>query len=96
MKGETKDGFKFEINEKGLDDFRFITGYRKIVKANEGNDAEKDMQIMEDYMNLLNLFMDDQQIDSLADQIAAKEGGVPFTRMTEVVSEIIGIAKGKN
>lgn len=95
MKGETKDGFKFEINENGLDDFRFVTGYRKIVKA-ESDNPESGVQIVEDYMKLINLFMDDEQVDSLADQIAEKEGGVPFARMTEVISEIIGIAKGKN
>lgn len=95
MKGETKDGFKFEIKEEGLDDFRYITGYRKIIKTQTEN-PENGVQIMEDYMNLLNLFMDDDQIESLADQIAEKEGGVPFNRMTEVIGEIIGIAKGKN
>lgn len=86
MKGTTKTGFEFEINEKDLDDMRILD---MIVEMSEGDLAK--------LSPLVKRILGEEQRKSLYAHLEEKEGRASIARVSDEISEIFEMSKaGKN
>lgn len=82
IKGKTKSGFKFCIDERAIKDFR-ITMY--INHINDGTDAEK----MSNIEKLITLILGVDGLNALIEHVAkSNDGFVPIDAITEEISDI--------
>lgn len=79
MKGETKSGFKFVINDNIKKDFRF---WRKLSKL--ANDPFKAFELYEELLG-------SEQLDKLEKHVENKQGIAPIDKIEKEISEIFAI-----
>ena len=84
LKGKTKSGFEFEIDEKMLDDMELMEA---IVAADKN-------ELM--VPALVEKLLGTEQKQKLYDHIRTKKGNVPIKKTSEIVIEIMNIAGGKS
>lgn len=86
----TSQGFKFEVNEEMLNDWRFV----KAIRKSESNDPGERLLGVTDIVFFL---LGEEQADKLAEFIAEKnEGKAPIDVMYATVVEILNICKEAN
>lgn len=86
IEGKTKNGFKYKIDERMLDDWRLI----KYIALSESKDASEQMQ---GASNLVTLLLGDQE-PAMMEFIAKKNKGfVPTLAVTEMISDILTSVK---
>lgn len=82
IQGKTKTGFKFEIDERILDDWRLLSS----IALSESNDPSDQIRGAHE---LVSLVLGAKEKD-LLDFIAKKNDGfVPANKVTEVITEIL-------
>ena len=82
MKGKTKSGFQFNIDERILDDWRVVDA----IGLSESSDASEQIQ---GARTLVDLILGTEK-QKLLDFLAEKNNGfVPTTEMVKVIAEII-------
>lgn len=77
-KGKTKSGFKYEIDEKVLDDMELIDA----MAASQGDDPTQISTVV------VKIFGVDQR-KKLYDHVRAEDGRVPITEVANIITEII-------
>ena len=77
-KGKTKNGFKYEIDEKVLDDMELIDA----MAASQGEDPTQISTVV------VKIFGADQR-KKLYDHVRTDDGRVPITEVAEIITEII-------
>ena len=79
-KGETKSGFKFEVDEKLLDDMELLEA---LTEAEE-----------ESYKipKVLKMFLGEEQKERLYNHVRTKKGTVPIKKATDEFIEIMTLA----
>ena len=86
----TSQGFKFEVNEEMLNDWRFV----KAIRKSESNDPGERLLGVTDITLFL---LGEEHADKLAEFIAEKnEGKAPIDVMYATVVEILNICKEAN
>ena len=86
IEGKTKNGFKFKIDERVLDDWRLLT----YIAMSESKDASEQIQGAH---KLVSLLLGDQE-QKLMDFIAKKNDGfVPSPVISGMIAEILTSAK---
>ena len=82
LEGKTKNGFKFAIDERILDDWRLL----KFVALTESKDPSEQVR---GASQLVELLLGDKE-DDLMKFIAKKNGGfIPATAVTDIITEIL-------
>lgn len=84
IKGKTKSGFNFEIDEEVVNDYEFIE-----VLADVDENPLKSPK-------LFKMLLGDEQTNKLKEHIKAKNGKIPVKIMTEEIADILKNAKVKN
>lgn len=84
IKGKTKSGFNFEIDEEVVNDYEFIE-----VLADVDENPLKTPK-------LFKMLLGDEQTEKLKEHIKSKNGKTPVKVMTEELIEILNNAKTKN
>ena len=88
--GTTSQGFKFEVDEELLNDWRFV----KAIRKSESSDPGERLLGVTDIVFLL---LGEEQSDKLAEFIAEKNGGkAPVDSMYSATVEILNICKEEN
>ena len=88
--GTTSQGFKFKVNEKMLNDWKFV----KAIRRSESDDNGERLLGVTDIIFML---LGEEQSDKLAEHIAKKNNGIaPVDAMYKAVTEILNICKEKN
>lgn len=88
--GTTSQGFKFEVKEDMLNDWRFV----KAIRKSESNDPGERLLGVTDIIFIL---LGEEQADKLAEFIAEKnDGTAPVDVMYAAVVEILNICKEEN
>ena len=87
MTGETKSGFKFNVNENVFNDWDFVTLADTI---RHGNGTMKDVNAM------LTMVLGDKGFDALKEHIRKKYGYVDVEAMKAEFEEITSATKIKN
>lgn len=88
--GTTSQGFKFKVNEKLLNDWRFV----KAIRRSESDDQGERLLGVTDIIYML---LGEEQSDKLAEHIAEQNNGIaPVDSMYKAVIEILNICKEKN
>lgn len=77
-KGKTESGFKFEIDEKVLDDMELIDA----MAASQGDDPTQISTVV------VKIFGEDQR-KKLYDHVRAEDGRVPIGEVANIITEII-------
>lgn len=77
-KGKTESGFKFEIDEKVLDDMELIDA----MAASQGDDPTQISTVV------VKIFGADQR-KKLYDHVRTEDGRVPITEVANIITEII-------
>lgn len=77
-KGKTESGFKFEIDEKVLDDMELIDA----MAASQGEDPTQISTVV------VKIFGEDQR-KRLYDHVRTEDGRVPVTEVANIITEII-------
>lgn len=77
-KGKTESGFKYEIDEKVLDDMELIDA----MAASQGEDPTQISTVV------VKIFGADQR-KKLYDHIRTEDGRVPVTEVANIITEII-------
>ena len=86
IEGKTKNGFKFKIDERVMDDWRLL---RNIAMSESTDPSEQ----IKGASNLVTLLLGDQE-SALMEFIAKKnEGFVPSSVVTDMVTEILTSVK---
>ena len=86
IEGKTKNGFKFKIDERVMDDWRLI---RNIALSESTDPSEQ----IKGASNLVTLLLGDQE-SALMEFIAKKNKGfVPSSVVTDMVTEILTSVK---
>lgn len=86
IEGKTKNGFKYKIDERVLDDWRLL----KYIAQSESTDPSEQVQ---GAASLVTLLLGDQE-PAMMDFIAKKNNGfVPALSVTEMMTEILTSAK---
>lgn len=80
--GKTSTGFEYEVNEKIVNDWRF-------VKAVATSAAKDDTAKIAGYMNLVSLLLGDDGEDRLCEHCRQDDGIVPTERIGREVLEIM-------
>lgn len=80
LKGKTKSGFSFEIDDKALDDMELL---EDLVAVD--NDLSK-------LPELLNKFLGVEQKKKLYDHVRTKKGNVPIKKVADLFMEILNTA----
>lgn len=84
IKGKTKSGFKFEIDERKAQDYRFLRGFSQALKG--GEDALKGLDAFE-------FFVGSIQMDALIIHIAEQNDGIcPSDKVILEVTEMVQAA----
>ena len=79
-RGTTKSGFEFEIDERDLNDYRFL----KMLAR-----SQKDALAFSD---VLERMLGPEQEEALCKHLEDEDGHVPLETLSEVVAEIMTIA----
>lgn len=82
MKGKTKSGFKYNVNENIRTDWRF-------VKALADADSEDASKQLSGATRMVNLLLGDEGEAKLEAHVAQEDGVVPIERIMDEVREII-------
>ncbi len=82
MKGKTKSGFKYNVNENIRTDWRF-------VKALADADSEDASKQLSGATRMVNLLLGDEGEAKLEAHVAQEDGVVPIERVMDEVREII-------
>lgn len=82
MKGKTKSGFKYNVNENIRTDWRF-------VKALADADSEDASKQLSGATRMVNLLLGDEGEAKLEAHVAQDDGVVPIERIMDEVREII-------
>lgn len=77
-KGTTTNGFKYEIDEKVLDDMELIDA----MAASQGDDPTQISTVV------VKIFGEDQR-KKLYDHVRTEDGRVPVTEVANIITEII-------
>lgn len=77
-KGKTQNGFKYEIDEKVLDDMELIDA----MAAAQGEDPTQISTVV------VKIFGEDQR-KKLYDHVRTEDGRVPITEVADIITEII-------
>ena len=77
-KGKTNNGFKYEIDEKVLDDMELIDA----MAASQGDDPTQISTVV------VKIFGADQR-KRLYDHVRTEDGRVPITEVANIITEII-------
>lgn len=86
IEGKTKNGFKFKIDERVMDDWRLL----KYIAASESSDPSEQIR---GASSLVTLLLGDQE-PAMMEYVAKKNKGfVPATAVTEMVTEILTSVK---
>lgn len=86
IEGKTKNGFKYKIDERLLDDWRLI----RYIAASESTDPSEQLK---GASNLVTLLLGDQE-PALMEFIAKKNDGfVPAMLVTDMITEILTSVK---
>ena len=86
IEGKTKSGFKFTLDERILDDWRFVDA----IGLSESDDASEAIRGMRD---LVKMVVGDRY-DAFKKHIADKNDGfVPREKVTEEIIEIVNLSK---
>lgn len=86
IKGETKTGFKFEIEEEVLDDYELL---ETLVDADNGNNMA--------LFSVIDMVLGDEQKKALKEHIREIHGRVPASAMIAEIMDIIEKSgSGKN
>lgn len=80
VKGETKSGFKFQLNEEAMNDMEFI---ELLAKTEESVTA---------LPKVIEMVLGEDQKKKLYDHIRTKDGRVPLEAVNDEISEIFDIA----
>lgn len=80
VKGETKSGFKFQLNEEAMNDMEFI---EFLAKTEESVTA---------LPKVIEMVLGENQKKKLYDHIRTKDGRVPLEAVNNEISEIFDIA----
>ena len=94
MKGKTKSGFEFNVDETIFDDFEFIEAYEGIMKPG----ATPDEQVHA-AMQLINLMFSKDELDRLKEFVRDKKTNrVSTAKVFNIVQEIFEAIgpQGKN
>lgn len=86
IKGETKTGFKFEIEEEVLDDYELL---ETLVDADNGNNMA--------LFSVIDMILGDEQKKALKEHLREIHGRVPASAMIAEIMDIIEKSgSGKN
>ena len=86
IEGKTKSGFKFSLDERILDDWRFVDA----IGLSESDDASEQIRGMRD---LVKMVIGDRY-DAFKKHIAEKNDGfIPRSVVTETVIEIVNLSR---
>nr|DAZ16992.1 MAG TPA: hypothetical protein [Caudoviricetes sp.] len=86
IKGETKTGFKFEIEEEVLDDYELL---ETLVDADNGNNMA--------LFSVIDMVLGDEQKKALKEHLREIHGRVPASAMIAEIMDIIEKSgSGKN
>ena len=80
LKGKTKSGFEFEIDETRLDDMEFVEALADV----EENFLK--------FPKVCNILLGEEQKKRLYDHLRAEAGKVPVQLMSETITEIMILA----
>ncbi len=80
--GETKSGFKFEIEDAALDDWELLTA---LSEVDDGN--------VRMLTKLPKMLLGAEQDKSLTEHLREANGRVPASKMTEAIRDIFDSAK---
>ena len=83
VKGKTKSGFEFEVDEKRFDDMVLLEAF-----AEAENDQYK-------FPHVLKLFLGEEQKNALYEHLKTKKGNVPIAKTLNEFMEIMEIV-GEN
>lgn len=90
IKGKTKSGFKFEVRERLLDDWRFLNATQAMLKKDEQKQVDGLLKTVE-------LVLDEKATERLMEHLADEEGIVPIEKVIEEFGEILeAMQKDKN
>lgn len=91
LKGKTKSGFKYSVNENVKNDIRVLECVL-LIENHASND-----DVLNGYLTLYNLILGVEQKTALYDHVAKKNGGVAdITQVQEEFSEIYEALGGEN
>ena len=82
MKGKTSSGFKYEVDENVVNDWRFI---KTVNSANSKDDTKK----IAGYINLVTLLLGEDGEERLCEHVKHPDGHVPNERISEEIVEIM-------
>lgn len=86
IEGKTKSGFKFSLDERILDDWRFVDA----IGLSESDDASEQIRGMRD---LVKIVIGDRY-DAFKKHIADKNDGfIPRDAVTDLVIEIVNLSR---
>lgn len=84
--GETKSGFRYELDEKNMDDYELLENLCDIDNGDIAKIPATARQLL-----------GDEQLKALKDHVRNEEGRVSANKMFEEISQILGESKeGKN
>lgn len=82
INGKTKSGFKYEIDERVINDWRLL----KYIAMSESSDPSEQIR---GASNLVSLLLGDQEQALMEHLSKENDGYVPATAVTEAITEII-------
>ena len=88
IKGKTKSGFKFEINENVVDDFELIEA---IAYADDSSNPSRQLRSISVVCDKL---LGDKKQEFL-DHLRTDDGRIPLSSVSEGIVEIMGALGGK-
>lgn len=80
--GETKSGFKFEIDDSALDDWELLSA---LSEVDDGN--------IRQLTKIPKMLLGDEQAKNLTNHLREANGRVPASKMTEAIRDIFDSAK---
>lgn len=90
MKGKTASGFKFEVDDRIIDDWR-------LLEAVSDTTSEDSIVQMNGLVKCIRLMLGDNGLNDLKDHIAkSNDGYIPSTKMSAEVTDIMNACKAKN
>lgn len=90
MKGKTSSGFKFEVDDRIIDDWR-------LLEAVSDTTSEDSIVQMNGLVKCIRLMLGDKGLKDLKEHIAkSNDGYIPSTQMNAEVTDIMNACKAKN
>lgn len=87
MKGTTSSGFRFNSNDKIVNDWRFI---KTLTTIEKGDEVEK----LYASSQLITLLLGDKGEAALCRHVAEKDGTVPTDKLMKEAGEILRLMRG--